>query len=43
MILLFGTYAIGFAIQNPYLRLLGASLLLAGLVCVLRIKVCDKD
>jgi len=41
MILLFGGYAIGFAIENPYIRITGGILCLTGLVCVLRIKVCD--
>ena len=41
-ILVFGTYAIGFAIDNPYLRIAGAIVLLSGLVCVLRIKVCRE-
>jgi uncharacterized membrane protein YbaN (DUF454 family) len=42
-ILLFGTYAIGFAIENPYLKTGGTILLLIGLVFVLRIKTCRGD
>lgn len=41
-IIVFGTYAIGFAIENPYLQIPGAILLLIGLVFVLRIKNCDR-
>lgn len=40
-ILIFGTYAIGFAIDNTSLRIIGAATLLTGLIFVLRIKVCD--
>jgi len=39
-ILLFGTYAVGFAIDNLYLRIIGGAILLTGLVFVLRIPVC---
>jgi uncharacterized membrane protein YbaN (DUF454 family) len=42
-IILFGTYAIGFAIENPYLKTGGAILLLIGFVSVVRIKVCGGD
>lgn len=42
-IIVFGTYSIGFAINNPYLQIPGAILLLVGLVCVLRIKNCSGD
>ncbi len=40
-ILLFGGYAIGFAIDHLPLRIIGGAVLLIGLVVVLRIKVCD--
>lgn len=39
-ILVFGGYAIGFRLTNPYLRIPGALLCLTGLVYVLRIPVC---
>ena len=39
--LVFGTYAIGFAVENIYLRVAGAILLLAGLITILRLKVCE--
>ena len=42
-ILVFGTYSIGFAIENPYLQIPGAILLLTGLVYVLRIRNCSGD
>lgn len=42
-IILFGTYAVGFAIKNPYLQIPGTILLLIGLVSVLRIKTCSGD
>ncbi|HSR87573.1 MAG TPA: YbaN family protein [Pontiella sp.] len=42
-IILFGTYAVGYAIENPYLKTGGSLLLLTGLVFVLRIKVCGGD
>jgi uncharacterized membrane protein YbaN (DUF454 family) len=42
-IIVCGTYAIGFAIENPYLQIPGAILLLIGLVYVLRIKVCNRE
>jgi uncharacterized membrane protein YbaN (DUF454 family) len=42
-ILIFGTYAIGFAIENLWIRLFGTAVLLTGLVFVLRIKVCTPD
>lgn len=42
-IILFGTYAIGFAIVNPYIQIPGAILLLFGLVFVVRIKVCGDE
>jgi uncharacterized membrane protein YbaN (DUF454 family) len=41
-ILLFGGYAIGFAVENTYLRIAGILLLMIGLVSVLRIPICDK-
>jgi uncharacterized membrane protein YbaN (DUF454 family) len=40
-ILLFGGYAMGFAIENLYLRCAGAVFLMIGLVSVLRIKTCS--
>lgn len=40
MILLFGTYAVGFALENPYLKTAGAILLLIGLASVVRLKSC---
>ena len=42
-ILIFGTYAVGFAIKNPYLQVPGVVLLLTGLVFVLRIRTCHGD
>jgi uncharacterized membrane protein YbaN (DUF454 family) len=41
-ILLFGTYAVGFAIENLYLRIAGTTILLTGLVFVLRIPTCQN-
>lgn len=41
-ILLFGTYAVGFAIENIYIRIIGGVFLLTGLVFVLRIPPCKK-
>lgn len=41
-ILLFGTYAVGFAIDNIYVRIAGGIILLTGLVFVLRIPSCNK-
>lgn len=40
-IILFGTYAIGFAVENTTLRIAGTILLLIGLATILRLKVCD--
>ena len=42
-ILLFGGYAVGFAIERPYLRLAGTLLLLTGLIFILRIRACDRN
>jgi uncharacterized membrane protein YbaN (DUF454 family) len=42
-IILFGGYAVGFAVENMYIRIAGALVLLIGLVFVLRIKVCGKN
>lgn len=42
-ILIFGTYAIGFAIDYPALRIVGTLILLTGLIFVLKIKNCDND
>jgi uncharacterized membrane protein YbaN (DUF454 family) len=42
-IVLFGGYAIGFAISNLYVRIAGTGLLLTGLVCVWRIKTCPPQ
>ncbi|MDF7826089.1 YbaN family protein [Pontiellaceae bacterium B12227] len=39
-ILIFGTYAVGFAIEQPVIRIAGTVFLLIGLISVLRIKVC---
>lgn len=41
-ILIFGTYAIGFAIENIYIRIIGGVFLLTGLVFVLRIRICER-
>ncbi len=41
-ILIFGTYAIGFAIKNLPLRMVGLALLITGLMVVLRIPVSTK-
>ena len=41
-ILLFGTYAVGFAVDNIYVRIIGGVILLTGLVFVLRIPTCEK-
>jgi uncharacterized membrane protein YbaN (DUF454 family) len=38
---IFGSYAIGFAIENNYIRIIGALLLIIGLVTVLRLKTCS--
>lgn len=40
MVVLFGGWAVGFAIEPPLLRIIAAALILTGLVCVLRIPVC---
>ena len=40
MIVLFGGWAVGFAIDPPVLRMIGAALVLTGLICVLRIPIC---
>lgn len=42
MIILFGGWAVGFAIEQPLLRMIAALLVLTGLFCVIRIPVC-KD
>lgn len=42
MILIFGTFAIGFAIENIYVRIIGGLFCFTGLIFVLRIPVC-KD
>jgi uncharacterized membrane protein YbaN (DUF454 family) len=41
MILIFGTYAIGFAIENTAVRITGTLFLLAGFISVIRIPSCD--
>lgn len=41
-ILLFGTYAVGFAVDNLYVRIAGIIVLLIGLIVVLRIPTCRK-
>lgn len=41
-ILIFGTYAVGFAIENIYIRIAGTLILLTGLVFVLRIRTCER-
>jgi len=41
-IVIFGGYAIGFAIENLYIRIPGAAILFIGLAFVLRIPVCGK-
>ena len=41
-ILLFGTYAIGFAIEPPAIRVIGSITLLIGLLTVLRIPTCEQ-
>lgn len=41
-ILVFGGYAVGFAIANMVVRIIGGVLCLIGLICVLRIKVCNE-
>lgn len=40
-ILIFGTYAVGFAIENNVIRMIGTLFLLTGLIFVLRIKNCE--
>ena len=40
MIVLFGGYAVGFRLENIYVRVIGAALCLTGLFFVLRIPVC---
>ncbi|MBT8041689.1 MAG: YbaN family protein [Kiritimatiellales bacterium] len=42
-IILFGTYAIGFAIENRWIRISGTVLLLTGLVYVLSIRICRDE
>ncbi|MCC6143350.1 MAG: YbaN family protein [Candidatus Hydrogenedentes bacterium] len=41
--LLFGGYAVGFALENVYLRLIGAAVIAFGFVYVARIPVCSED
>jgi len=41
VLLVFGGYAVGFAIDGPYLRAAGALLVLTGLIVILRIRACD--
>ena len=41
-ILVFGGYAVGFALAHPHARIAGAALVLTGLVSVLRLPVCGK-
>jgi uncharacterized membrane protein YbaN (DUF454 family) len=41
-ILIFGTYAVGFAIDNLYVRVIGGLFCLTGLLFVLRIPVCKN-
>jgi uncharacterized membrane protein YbaN (DUF454 family) len=41
--ILFGGYAVGFAVANIYLRVIGAIALLMGLITVLRLEVCDHS
>ena len=43
MVILFGGWAAGFAIEQPVLRIAAAILILTGLVCVLRIPVCRDE
>ena len=40
MVVLFGGWAVGFAIEPPILRTIGALLVLTGLIVVIRIPVC---
>lgn len=40
MIILFGGYAVGFRIENIYIRVIGAAFCLTGLFFVLRIPIC---
>jgi uncharacterized membrane protein YbaN (DUF454 family) len=40
MAVLFGGWAVGFAIEPPILRLIGAILVLTGVIVVIRIPVC---
>ena len=40
MVVLFGGWTVGFAIEPPILRIIAAILVLTGLVCVVRIPVC---
>lgn len=42
-ILLFGTYAVGFAIQDSIIRIAGGILLLTGLIVVCRIPSCRRE
>ena len=42
-VVLFGTYAVGFAIENTYLRVVGTAVLLVGLIVLLRLKVCEES
>ncbi len=42
-ILIFGTYAIGFAIDNLAIRISGVIILVIGLIVVLRIPVCSRN
>ena len=40
LVVLFGGWAVGFAIENPVLRIVAASLILTGLIYVVRIPAC---
>ena len=41
-ILVFGTWAIGFRIEQVYVRVIGAALCLTGLIFVLRVPTCPR-
>jgi uncharacterized membrane protein YbaN (DUF454 family) len=43
MVVLFGGWTVGFAIEPPILRIIAAILILAGLICVVRLPVCRDE
>ncbi len=42
LMLVFGTWAVGFAVNTMFLRIIGGGLILTGLIFMLRIRVCPN-